>query len=646
MKKMLTVLTAALMVGGMTVPVCAVTYFPGVTEEMTDPAYWVSRQDDPDRILASAEEIRQRNDAAVSAEGSALVDLTRLPETFDSAEEDQKALETARANKEELLGWTYDGSGRELTEGDFDRLIAACGDQSAVGEMPVRYAVAAERTHLLIYPTDEPILDDPVDPDFDYRYNTAVRLGEPLLLYTTSADGLWYNARSSCYAGWVKAEDVAICKDRAEWLSAWDLPEERTLVVCTNKIFTEDSNFAPETANRLLTMGTTLELAEPELQDVLVNNRVTWHSHAVYLPVRQADGSYSKQTALVAANKKVHVGYLLLTKNAVASIAFEALGDVYGWGGMLQSDDCSGYVRNIYKCFGLELARDAGKQAAMPVAGMDISHTSNEEKKLILSQLPLGAVLYFNGHEMLYLGSVDGNYYVLSSVSSMMDPWDPSARQRVRGVIINTLDARRANGNTWLTDLNYVGIPYLAPDTHLAAYQWYHDGVAFCMEQELMDTEDGEFHPNSAVKRFEVIQAIWKAAGGPETTAAVSFPDVSDDASCAPALRWAFERGILKGDEAGAVWPEQAVTRQELAVLLRRAALNGGNAEDGKVELSEYADAEDVSDWAREAMAWAIGAKLLVGTGANTLAPRLNASRAQTAVILMRLLSQSSSVIN
>ena len=445
-------------------PALAVTHFPGVTEAMSDPVYWSSRQEDSEAVLATPQEIQQRNAAALSSEGTNMVDLKMLPEIFDGAAENEKALKTARENKEAYIGWTYDGSGKALTESDFDALIAACDDPKATGEMEVRYAIAVNRTHLLIYPTDEPILDDPLDLDFDYRYNTAVRLNEPLLIYTSSADGLWYNARSTCYAGWVKAEDVAICSDREEWLGVWDFPEERTLVVYGDRVFTEDSNYAPETANRLLTMGTTLELADPEAPDALVGNRVTWHNHVVYLPVREVDGSFRKQAALISERRKVHVGYLPLTKFNIAAVAFEALGDAYGWGGMLQSDDCSGYVRNIYKCFGLELARDASMQVSMPVADVDISSYSDAEKELLLDRLPLGAILYFNGHEMLYLGKDDGQYFVVNSVSSMMNPWEETSRQRVRGVVITTLDARRANGNRWISELNHVNIPYLAPE--------------------------------------------------------------------------------------------------------------------------------------------------------------------------------------
>ena len=105
------------------------------------------------------------------------------------------------------------------------------------------------------------------------------------------------------------------------------------------------------------------------------------------------------------------------------------------------------------------MARNTTWQKAMPVKSFDLSEYTDEQKMELLDMLPLGAVLFFSGHEMLYLGHEDGKYYVISATSSIMNP-DESGRQRARSVMINSLDIKRANGNTWLTSLNYATIPY------------------------------------------------------------------------------------------------------------------------------------------------------------------------------------------
>ena len=62
---------------------------------------------------------------------------------------------------------------------------------------------------------------------------------------------------------------------------------------------------------------------------------------------------------------------------------------------------------------------------------------------------------------MIYLGKVDDQYYVVSSVSSMADP-DTGRYLRVRSVVINSLDVKRLSGKTWMNCLNCALIPYLA----------------------------------------------------------------------------------------------------------------------------------------------------------------------------------------
>ena len=61
----------------------AVGYLPGVTAEMTAPAFWTAGMDDPDALLATANEIAALNALALSTEGANMHDLRNLPETFD-----------------------------------------------------------------------------------------------------------------------------------------------------------------------------------------------------------------------------------------------------------------------------------------------------------------------------------------------------------------------------------------------------------------------------------------------------------------------------------------------------------------------------------------------------------------------------------
>jgi hypothetical protein len=51
--------------------------------------------------------------------------------------------------------------------------------------------------------------------NFDYNVVSSVRVNEPLVIKSVSADGQWYYAESLNCNGWVNAYDVAICSSKA-----------------------------------------------------------------------------------------------------------------------------------------------------------------------------------------------------------------------------------------------------------------------------------------------------------------------------------------------------------------------------------------------------------------------------------------------
>ncbi|MBO6269007.1 MAG: C40 family peptidase, partial [Clostridium sp.] len=212
-------------------------------------------------------------------------------------------------------------------------------------------------------------------------------------------------------------------------------------------------------SGRELTLGTVLEAADAGSFGDRITNRSAFHNYVAYLPVRLSDGSYAKKKVLISQHHGIHEGYLPLTRRNILHTAFSMLGDAYGWGGMLAAEDCSGYIRDIYRCFGLELPRNTTWQAASPAARADVTGWSDMEKCALLNALPAGSTLFFRGHTMMYLGQWNGKYYVISSVSSMGNPYG-GKNLRVRSVVINTLDVIRANGTTWLSNLHTMMIPY------------------------------------------------------------------------------------------------------------------------------------------------------------------------------------------
>ncbi len=550
-----------------------VGYMPGVTEEMTDPAFWSGLTEDPDALLATPEEIARIHAAALLTEGSNMNDLKNLPKTFDGTARLEALMKVAADDTEYYLGWTWDQNGKKLEQEDFDRIAANIIDPDASEEMPLRYGVAVNRALLLVFPWDGQILDDPADFDFDYQALVGIRVNEPVAVYTTSADGKYYQVLTSCCSGWVRAQDIALCADRDEWLSAWDLPAEKRLVFWGDRMYTDYSNTAPQTSCRMITMGTVLERMDETDPDALVINRLPLHNYAVYLPVRNEDGSYGKTPALINARERVSEDYLPLTSENLAAVALASLGDAYGWGAGLNNEDCTSLNHSVFCCFGLDLPRNGTWQWPLSMPKVDIGCYTLEEKEALLDALPMGTLLNFPGHQMMYLGKVAGSYYVVSTVSSMMSPYS-GKRQRTRCVQINQLDTKRANGMTWMQALNRVYIPwqYLeeGEEYPLPVLPDCHEYTAFCLEKGLIDPyPTGYFLPDRAAVRADAVEMLWRIAGRPEPDMdGEGFPDVAAGSAHEKAALWARQTGVYTGTD-GLFSGNASLTREDLAGMIQ-----------------------------------------------------------------------------
>ncbi|MCR5211483.1 MAG: SH3 domain-containing protein [Lachnospiraceae bacterium] len=531
MKRKLMVITAAALSFGLMIPLTAVAagdieektpvpaviYMPDVTAEMSNSSFWTDLQGNTDVLLATSDELQSLNEKILSIKDCNMNDLKNYKTSVDGKKLSESLESAARSALEYYQGKGYFMKGGEVISDEFVSEISSnCRNAAAKEEQNVKYGIITERTTLNAWPSDEGVYDDASDLDFDYKYLSGIGVNEPVIILSVSADKDWYYVICDNLNGWVKASDTAVCKNKSEWLTAWDFSDEETLVVCTDKIITEESNDTPETSKRTLYMGTRLELVDEKDIPSLVSNRSTYSNHVVYMPVRKDDGSYERKIALISEHWKVSEGFLPLTTENIVSTAFEWLGNCYGWGGMLSSEDCSGYVGAVYSCFGLNLARNTTWQMNMPVKKFtfDAVTTSDseetiennvKEKEAVLDKLPAGSVLFFSGHEMMYLGKVDGKYYVVSSVSSIMN--EKGQRQRLRDVCVHSLDTKRANGATWLMQLKCMEVPYFDEDHELLDVE-KKDGTVDMYR--FYNQNSGEhFYSGDEKEKDELVTAGW-----------------------------------------------------------------------------------------------------------------------------------------
>ena len=166
---------------------------------------------------------------------------------------------------------------------------------------------------------------------------------------------------------------------------------------------------------------------------------------------------------------------------------------------------------------------------------------------------------------------------------------------------------------------------------------WYDEAVRYVTARGLMNgVGGGEFAPDASVSRAMAVTVLWRMAGAPETATAKRFSDVAAGTWYFDAVAWAAENRVVGGYPDGTFAPDAAVTREELAVILRNfVRLTQETVSNGDA-LARFSDRDAVSDFAREALSWCVQDGLLAGSGAK-LNPRGVTTRAQLAEILMRL---------
>lgn len=137
------------------------------------------------------------------------------------------------------------------------------------------------------------------------------------------------------------------------------------------------------------------------------------------------------------------------------------------------------------------------------------------------------------------------------------------------------------------------------------------------------------------------IPAAQSKTGKPVVNYAMNFSDVKESSYYAEAVRWAASLGIVTGLSKNTFGAANAVTREQAVTMLWRFAKQQGfDTTQGGMAIREFDDYDSLSEYAREAMAWAVNAGILKGSG-NRLMPDADCTRAQLVTLLYRLESQT-----
>ena len=196
--------------------------------------------------------------------------------------------------------------------------------------------------------------------------------------------------------------------------------------------------------------------------------------------------------------------------------------------------------------------------------------------------------------------------------------------------------------------VEYAGIymdsqePAENPEPETPAFQdvaqsdWFYNAVQYVSQQGLMSgVAANRFDPNGLLTRGMIAQILYAMEGRPAVAEGAGFADVAENDWYAAAVNWAAAQNIVSGTGGNQFSPNSNLTREQMALILYRyAEYKGYDVSQGGMAAREFADSDKISDWAGQAVTWAVNAGLLSGRSGNQLDPSGTATRAEVAQVL------------
>ena len=235
-----------------------------------------------------------------------------------------------------------------------------------------------------------------------------------------------------------------------------------------------------------------------------------------------------------------------------------------------------------------------------------------------------------------------GDSYVDTYVDALGHAWDNGkvtkpATETEDGV--KTFTCTRC-GETKTETIPATGVMDVTKMFTDVSHSWADDGIQYCVTHQLMSgIGNNLFGPKLTTTRAQIVQILYNLEGEPKVSGTTPFTDLTQD-WYQDAVLWAYQTGVVAGTSSTTFEPDRPVTREQIAVILMEYMTRVLKLERTwtPADLSIFPDVDSVSDWAKDAMADAVGLGLISGAsngGQTYLEPQGSATREQVATILM-----------
>ena len=418
---------------------------PGVSQEMLSAEFWVGKLESPHKVLLNAKEIEAYNDKIQAALPKVMPELSDFQANISGGLVKRWLQESQLPRGQER----YD-RGRPVKSADYDEIEQNMNIAAIRERQSLQFGFTVRRTDLRTFPTDEQSSEDDEDERFDLFQETAPSIAEPVVILHRSEDSKWLYVQLYNYRGWLRVSDVAVASTRKEWETRQQAASY--LVITGTQVLPRDYATMKPVRDWRAAMGTRLPFLGMEKD-----------GYAVEIPQRNADGGLYWKKVWIHGKADVSIGYLPYTKANVLRQAFKMQGEIYGWGGLQEGRDCSSFIMDIFRSFGIQPPRNADQQERTPRQIRFTAADTRAAKYAVLDGLEPGVTLHMRNHVMLYIGKHGGRHFAIHSLGSYGDARYPNAdgslrRAEAMRTVVSDLDLPLRSGRPFIDGVRSVGL--------------------------------------------------------------------------------------------------------------------------------------------------------------------------------------------
>ncbi|MFC4104263.1 S-layer homology domain-containing protein [Paenibacillus xanthanilyticus] len=229
-------------------------------------------------------------------------------------------------------------------------------------------------------------------------------------------------------------------------------------------------------------------------------------------------------------------------------------------------------------------------------------------------------------------------------------PYQPTQDEDMNAIVVSFIDANGKPQILMNSSYNAAAGQVIFRTNHLSTYavsynhmsfsdttnHWASSYITYLSARGIASgSGNGTFAPNADITRAEFAKMLAGIANVDVSGYTSStFSDVKSGDWHLPYVAWAAEKSIVKGNEKQQFQPNARISREEMAVMLKRFADATGVALPTSGGAASFVDQAKISAWAAEAVSALSQAGLLAGKGNGAFDPQGGATRAEAAKVV------------